>query len=118
MSIETLHFTANTTAELVRAKLGKTFPDVDFRIEVAVPESPIDLSQAVTALIIQWGSGPDREAVEETVAEYQSLDWNPVSGVLEIIEHMEVTDRGSLQQVQFGVDYILCEGPETVPTAW
>lgn len=118
MSIETLHFTANTTVELVRMKLSKKFPDADFRISVAVPEPPINLSQAVTALIIQWHSGPDREAVEETVAEFQSLDWNPVSGVLEIIEHMEVTESGSLQQVQFGVDYILCEGPETVPTAW
>ncbi|MBT8399153.1 MAG: hypothetical protein KJO98_01650 [Rhodothermia bacterium] len=99
-------------------KLTKTFPGVEFRIAVAVPKPPIDLSQAVTALVIQWNSGPDRELVEETVAEFQSLDWNPVSGVLEIIEHMEVTEGGSLQQVQFGVDYILCEGPKTVPTAW
>ncbi len=99
-------------------KLSRIFPEVEFHIAVAVPKPPIDLTQAVTALIIQWHSGPNREVVEEAVAEFQSLDWNPVSGVLEIIEHMEVTESGSLQQVQFGVDYILCEGPETVPAAW
>ena len=111
MSINTLHFTANTTAELVRLALSRAFPGIHFEIEVAVPEPPLELIQCLTALVIKWNEGPCREAVEDVVAEYQSLDWNPVSGVLEVIEHMEVTEAGSLQQVQFGIDYVLCEGP-------
>ncbi len=111
MSIQTLSFTSKATNELVRKELEKSFPSVRFEIVVDMPTPPYDLSLNVTTLIVRWHSGPSRDSVEEVVSAFQSLDWNPNTGVLEVVEHLEVTPEGALQQIDWGIDYVLCEGP-------
>jgi len=112
MSIHTLHFTSNATAELIRRDLERAFPATSFEISVDVPAPPYDLSQNLTAIVVRWSDGPAREVVEEAVRCFQSLDWNPKTGVLEAVEHLEVTEGGALQRIEYGVDYVFCDRPE------
>lgn len=113
MSIHTLHFTSNATVELIRKELGEAFPEVAFEITIDVPSPPYHLSHHLTAIVIRWKDGPARDAVEEAVKAFQGLDWNPKTGVLEVVEHLEVTDDGTLQRIEYGVDYVFCERPES-----
>jgi hypothetical protein len=112
MSIHTLHFTSNATAALIRRELERAFAGTLFDISIDVPAPPYDLSQHLTSIIVKWTDGPSREVVEEAVRGFQSLDWNPKTGVLEAVEHLEVTDKGTLQRIEYGVDYVFCERPE------
>ncbi len=111
MSVKTLHFTSNVTIELIRSTLHKRFPRTDFEISIEVPRPPFNLTQLVSAVVVRWNNGPDRDLVEDVVAPYQSLDWDPLSGVLQAMEHMEINANGELQQINYGIDYVLCEGP-------
>ncbi len=113
MSVQTLHFTSNVTVELIRRELEQRFPDANFEISIEVPRPPFELTQLVSAVIVRWNDGPDRDLVEDVVAPYQSLDWDPLSGVLQAMEHMEINANGELQQINYGVDYVLCDGPST-----
>ncbi len=112
MSIHTLHFTSNATAALIRRELERAFPKTKFDITIDVPAPPYELSQHLAAIIVRWTDGPNRDAVEEAVRSFQSLDWNPRTGVLEAVEHLEVTDAGTLQRIEYGIDYVFCERPE------
>ncbi len=112
MSIHTLHFTSNATAALIRRELEGAFPGTAFDIVIDVPAPPFELSQHLTAIIVKWTDGPSRDAVEEAVKSFQSLDWNPRTGVLEAVEHLEVTEDGTLQRIEYGIDYVFCERPE------
>lgn len=112
MSIHTLHFTSNATAALIQRELGRAFPETSFEITIDVPAPPYNLTQHLTAIIVRWDGGPSRDAVEEAVKTFQSLDWNPKTGVLEVVEHLEVTDEGTLQRIEYGVDYVFCERPD------
>ncbi len=112
MSIHTLHFTSNATAALIRRELGKAFPGTVFEILIDVPAPPFNLAQNVAAIIVKWVDGPGRDVVEEALRDFQSLDWNPKTGVLEAVEHLEVTEDGALQRIEYGVDYVFCERPD------
>ena len=112
MSIHTLHFTSNATAALIRRELETAFPLTTFDITIDVPAPPYDLSQHLTAIVVKWTDGPSRDTVEETVKSFQGLDWNPKTGVLEAVEHLEVTDEGTLQRIEYGVDYVFCDRPD------
>ncbi|MDX1741736.1 MAG: LPD29 domain-containing protein [Rhodothermales bacterium] len=114
MSIHTLHFTSNATASLIRRELERSFPETQFDIAIDVPAPPYNLSQHLTAIIVRWTNGPARDVVEEAVHAFQGLDWNPKTGVLEAVEHLEVTDEGTLQRIEYGVDYVFCERPSDV----
>ena len=111
MSIHTLHFTSNATAALIRRELEKAFPGTAFDIKIDVPNPPYNLSHHLTAIVVGWTDGPSRDEVEEAVRGFQGLDWNPKTGVLEVIEHLEVTDEGTLQRIEYGVDYVFCDRP-------
>ncbi|MDX1740565.1 MAG: LPD29 domain-containing protein [Rhodothermales bacterium] len=112
MSIHTLHFTSNATAALVRRELESAFPGTRFDITIDVPAPPYELSQHLAAIIVKWNDGPSREDVEEAVHGFQGLDWNPRTGVLEAVEHLEVTEDGALQRIEYGIDYVFCERPD------
>ena len=62
--------------------------------------------------MVRWKEGPSIDEVEEVVGKFQGLDWNPSTGVLEEIDHREVTPEGRLLSLNYGVDYVLLDGPE------
>jgi hypothetical protein len=61
--------------------------------------------------MISWDKGPLRAEVEKLLSKYQSLDWNPETGLLEEVAHMEINTSGQLQSVNYGIDYVICDGP-------
>lgn len=110
-NLDTVRLTANTTLELIKKDLTRHFPSTSFDMRIDIPSEPFDMLRIFTCIIIRWSFGPHREEVERLVTRYQSLDWNPTSGALEEVSHMEITKEGFLQQIDYGVDYIFCDGP-------
>lgn len=108
----TLHFTTRSTASIVLAELERRFPNVDFDVAVDLPVEPFGPALALVGLIVRWTDvDVSREDVEDVVARFQGLDWNPRTGVLEEHEHMEVTPEGELQRIRYGIDYVFVDGP-------
>ncbi len=111
MSVENIQLTTKTTLHLVKSELKKNYPDAEFDIQLDIPQTPFDPSYGLVSLIISWENGPDRVEIEKLLTKYQSLDWNPETGLLEEIAHMEINASGQLQSVNYGIDYVLCNGP-------
>ncbi len=110
-NFDTVRITAHSTLELIRKDLARHFPSTSFDLRIDIPSEPFDMLKIFTCIIVRWSFGPEREEVEKLVVRYQSLDWNPATGALEEISHMEITRDGFLQQIDYGVDYIFCDGP-------
>ena len=111
MGAENIQLTTKTTLHLVKAELEKSYPGIDFNISLDIPKTPFDPSYGLVSLIISWEEGPVRAEVEKLLAKYQSLDWNPETGLLEEVSHMEINASGQLQSVNYGIDYVICDGP-------
>ncbi|NND73096.1 MAG: hypothetical protein HKN43_16095 [Rhodothermales bacterium] len=111
MSFDNIQLTTKTTLQLVKAELEKSYPDTEFDIQLDIPRTPFNPSYGLVSLVIKWDSGPIRATVEKMLSKYQSLDWNPATGLLEEIAHMEINPSGQLISVNYGVDYVLCDGP-------
>ena len=111
MSVENIQLTTKTTLHLVKADLEKSYPETEFDIQLDIPKTPFDPSYGLVSLIIRWEDGPSRAQVEKLITKYQSLDWNPDTGLLEEVSHMEINTKGQLLSVNYGIDYVLCEGP-------
>lgn len=106
-----MQLTTKTTLHLVKAELENNFPGAHFDIQLDIPKTPFDPSYGLVSVIINWDEGPARTDVEKTLTKFQSLDWNPQTGMLEEIDHMEINASGQLQSINYGVDYVLCNGP-------
>lgn len=111
MSVDNIQLTTKTTLHLVQAELERTFPGTQFDIKLDIPKTPFDPSYGLVSLMISWKEGAARADVEKLLTKFQSLDWNPETGLLEEVDHMEINAQGHLQCVNYGVDYVLCDGP-------
>ncbi|MCB0718619.1 MAG: hypothetical protein KDD65_09235 [Bacteroidetes bacterium] len=110
--MQKISFTARTTAEIVRRYLADRFRSTHFEVSIDHPIEPFGPALALTGIVVRWKEGPSIDEVEEVVGKFQGLDWNPSTGVLEEIDHMEVTPEGRLLSLNYGVDYVLLDGPE------
>lgn len=109
-------FSAVETAEQVSRTLEEKFPDTLFALRLDVPVFPdADPDRLRRSLIVVWAGEPTREAVEQAVERFQGMEWDPYTGLLRQTERLLVDDRGRLVEVQYGLDYIFCEGPVTIP---
>ncbi len=110
--MQKISFTARTTAEIVRRYLAERFSHVRFDVSIDSPIEPFGPALALTGIIVKWQDGPSIDDVEAVVGKFQGLDWDPKTGVLEEIDHLEVTPEGRLLRLNYGVDYVLLDGPE------
>lgn len=109
--MQKISFTATTTAEIVRRNLSDRYRATRFEVSIDMPTEPFGPALALTGIVVRWKEGPSIDDVESVVGKFQGLDWDPVTGVLEEVDHMEVTPEGRLLRVNYGVDYVLLDGP-------
>lgn len=108
-----MYFTAVETAEKVYRILEEKFPGVVFAVRLDTPVQA-DPECRHRSMRVVWADGPSREEVEQAVERFQGIEWDPQTGLLRMTERLLVDDKGRLVSVQYGVDYIFCEGPVRV----
>ena len=115
--MELKHIPAEATVGLIVSTLERKFPGVLFAYRLDPPVAyRYGATHELRGLDIVWVEGPDREAVEEIMASYQGIEWDPRSGQLEESVHFVVNEQGEMERVRYGIDYIFCDGPADVLT--
>jgi len=107
--MDTHIISAQRAVGIIATALAEEFPYTDFAVRL---EDPLLSSADIRGVDVVWSSGPGREQVEDILDQYQSVSWDPLTGVLSSRTHYNVSKNGDLIRVMYNIDYIFCDGPD------
>ena len=109
--MDTIIISAQRTIDLIAQTLAEEFPNAEFMVRV---EDPLLTSKDIRGVDVVWSGGPSREEMEDVLDQYQSVSWDPLTGILSGRTHYTVNESGDLNRVTYNIDYIFCDGPGEV----
>lgn len=106
--MDTIIVSAQSAVRKIEKVLAEEFPDTEFTVRL---EDPVLDSTDIRGVDVVWVDGPSREDIEDVLDQFQSVSWDPLSGILASRTHYNVDSEGYLVRIVYNIDYIFCDGP-------